>query len=286
MNPDSVAPRDGSTTYYSLLYCDAESRVRAMHTLRLIQTISTTLFDVTEPQVAEQKIHWWHEEIARMAKHSAGHPVCKATQDFLCNKPELNACLSLLSTTASERFAPLATKSALDEHITSDYSARLTLLGTALNQIAPPTAQTESADNAIALALGQCHRLNTLGLRLRSGYSVFSDEHYSQFETTPEYLSGEASDTAEQNSALLNSAIANASANMNHTMSGKGDVSHSRFAQCLPLAINCSLRQAQMNMWSKRSPDLVNGTLTLTPLKKFFVAYRCRRRFEKRNPLR
>jgi len=275
----TLTPSDGSTAYYSLLYSDDISRSRYMQTLQLIQTISTTLHDVNEPQVAEQKVHWWHEELARMARQAAAHPACTATQSFLHRRDCISACLSILSAAANERYTPLATEAELQEQIGEDYKARITLLVHALDHNEDSSAKSVEVDNNIAQALGQWHRLNTLGLRLHNGYSVFSDAKYKQFDLGPESLSLKKPEKMTESSALIKSEIQHARQLLQTGVDNINDHSSSPFNRLLPLHICVHTRLAQLKSWSKHTPDLITGTVVLTPLKKFFVAYRCRRRF-------
>lgn len=286
----NLEPKEGSSLYYSLLFAQHEARARVLPTLQLIRTISTTLYEVSEPTIAEKKIHWWHEELARMAKRSARHPACVAVQDYLHRPDAVNACLRILSAAASERYSPLATNAELHEMIEADYGARIQLVEKALSVAAQtaeqhvinmrkldaPSSKPDALQNcsAGALGLGQMHRLSTLAQRLQQGYSVFSDEQYAQFKITPEQLLNEPTmgaallnDTVEQAGNLLDQAISDLNAEKSQT------------SDSLPMRTMLQLRLAQANLWRKKRPDLLHEYITVTPVRKFFIAYRCKRRF-------
>ena len=53
----------GSSLYYSLLWTDDAVKERFVQRLNLIQSLNSTLDDVQDPEVAQKKIHWWHEEL-------------------------------------------------------------------------------------------------------------------------------------------------------------------------------------------------------------------------------
>lgn len=261
--------RDGSTLYYSLLFAEPAARARVGKTLNLIKVISTTLYDVSESQVAEKKIHWWHEELARLSKRAARHPACVDAQAHLHSPVAVKACLSILSAAANERYSPLVSESDLDEMVIADYGARLSLIQLALND----DESAQKYDTA-ALGLGQMHRLGSLSERLQRGYSVFSDEHYAQHDTSPERLSSD-NDNANP---LITSAITQANSTLNQALSElRNDANRS--LTTLPVKIMTELRWSQANLWQKKQPNLLRESITLTPLRKFFITYRSKRRY-------
>ncbi len=262
--------RDGSTLYYSLMFSEASIRARVVKTLQLIHVISTTLYEVSEPAVAEKKIHWWHEELERLAKQQARHPACVHVQEYLHKADAVNALVRILSAASNERYTPAATDDELHEMISADYSARLLLINASFGETTSIHCPTT------ALALGQTHRLTTLGIRFQHGYAVFSDESYAVLKTTPERLSK----AVESRNNVLASMINRAS----HALINASDEVRTvqpRTASVLPIQIMVELRSAQLNLWKKKQPDLLNEYLTLTPLRKYFLAYRTKRRFAK-----
>lgn len=265
-NADIIEPEDGSTLYYSLLYCDVETRRRYLQVLTLIETLSRTLDGVREHHVAETKIHWWHEEIDRLFHGKARHPETKICHDILRRDPTSEQhLLAILSATSSERLSATKTDAALHERIASDYMARLSLLGTALGS----TNQVDS--HPLALGLGLQNRLATLPHLLQQGLEVFSDELYKQHESSPTQL------LAQFETKLLSSAIKQASDEM--------DLGLARYTEqavdpkALPLVTMARLRQQQLRVWQKHQPNLVTESITLTPLRKFFIAWRTRKTY-------
>lgn len=238
-------------------------------TLQLIDAISTTLYEVTEPTVAEKKIHWWHEELARMASQTARHPACVAVQSYLHRPDAVNACVSILSAAATERYTPPATDNELDEMISADYGARLKLVERTLSEHIQPCSQHE-----LALGLGHTHRLASLSQRLQHGYAVFSDERFTQFQTTPEQLLKAEHD----DNTLVASAVEQTSQTWVRAIDEFSRTEKSSHAS-LPVIVTAYLRQSQVNLWRKRRPNLQREYVTITPIRKFLIAYRCKRRF-------
>ena len=285
MNTSSNNPvLEGSTLYYALLYLDPDAAKRIADTLQFIHAISHALHDVSEPQVAEKKIHWWHEELARLAKQSARHPDCIAVQPFLHHVLDVKASLKLLSTTSNERFTPYNNDQSLQQGIQDDFGARLQLLDSALG--ANSNVQTREA---IALGLGYFERLDELVVLLRNSYTAFSDERYAKYSVKPEQLlaySNKAisSDTADSEMADDNTAQLLAEA-VKETIDALENallqIESELSPVSLPIQIICRIRLAQVKLWRKRKPDLLRESMKLTPLRKFIITYRCKRQFTK-----
>lgn len=270
-NTSGPTLRDGSTLYYSFLFAEPAARERVIETLKLINVISTTLYDVSESQVAEKKIHWWHEELARLSKRTARHPAVVAVQEHLHSPNAVKACLSILSAAANERYSPMASEQDWQEMLIADYGARLSLVDHALGNNKPA-----AANQAAALGLGQTHRLSTLATRLQYGYSVFSDEHFAQFKITPEQLLNDQAKGAP----LIHSALTQATTTLTQALTEMRS-DKSQLHASLPIHIMTELRASQVNLWLKQKPNLLRESITLTPLRKFFITYRCKRRFTK-----
>jgi len=116
----------GSSLYYSLLWTDESARARYVNRLHLIQALNSTLDDVQDPQVAQKKIHWWHEEIERMISTEARHPATKACQSDIPHDKEAalelhtlvsSACLAILSSVSNVRYTPPATDDERNEQL-------------------------------------------------------------------------------------------------------------------------------------------------------------------------
>jgi len=270
-NTSSSTLRDGSTLYYSLLFLETAQRDRVARTLALIKVISTTLYDVSEPQVAEKKIHWWHEELARLSKQSARHPACVDVQEYLNHVTAVNALLRLLSTAANERYSPITSESDWQEMLVADYGARIALIDHALGN-----KESVKQHDSVPLGLGQMHRLSSLAERLHNGYSVFSDERYAQYELTPAQL---LSDHAKGD-ALIQSELTQTRTTLTQALQEQRN-SENRLNGSLLIQIMTELRLSQVNVWIRRKPDLLRESITLTPLRKFFITYRTKRRFTK-----
>ena len=187
----AIAPREGSTLYYSLLWTEPRPRARFLERLSLVRALARTLDDVHEPGVAERKVHWWHEELERLERGTPRHPRTLACRDSLGGLGSgTAACLDVLSVAASARYTPPATDEELGERTTRSCRATLALLAHALSD-APEDLENEAVrDPALALGLGLHATLARLPALLHRGFAVFSAASYARHGLTPAALAG------------------------------------------------------------------------------------------------
>ncbi len=307
---------EGSALYYAMLYIEDAAAQRAIDTLQFVESISAALHEVSDSTVAQKKIHWWHEELARLAKQQARHPACTAVQGYLHKAVQVKDSLSVLSVSSNERFTTYQDDHALNTALIEEYGARLRLLEYAVsaenstsvtNNALPMPNASQPVHNAVALALAKFERLNTLVMLLRSGYAVFSDERYAKFATSPEALlrysnhsiANLTQNTAEQTpqtvsdaptdnsedstddiDAMMDDVLQDTLSALAHAINQMDNAKQTTVVT-LPVQILCNIRHAQVKLWHKRQPNLLRESVKLTPLRKFFIAYRCKRRFTK-----
>lgn len=296
--------KEGSSLYYSLLWIDDLARERFVNRFTLIEALASTLDDVQEPQVAEKKIHWWHEELQRLHEGQARHPAAKACQEEMKGVASAQAaCLEILSVASSQRFSPATT---IDDHelaTLQSFTARLALLAHALsdNQ-ADLTTSTHTAE--AALAFGHYDQLSRLPSLVHRGLPVFSDELYRQFKVQPNDMAARirvaaaetdldtnslkgipvvaervAENATEKPSVqpLLDHAIDTAKAAFDIAVQHEATGKRYRETELRPLWRLLVLRQQQLKLWQKKRPDLLRERLTLTPLVKLYYCWRNKR---------
>ena len=289
--------KDGSSLYYSLLWVNDQARERFVNRLTLINALASTLDDVQEPQVAEKKIHWWHEELQRMNDGQARHPAAKSCQDNLNGLDKAQAvCLEILSVASSQRFSPATTIEAHKLATLQSYTARLALLAHALsNDEADLATSTHTAE--AALAFGHYDQLSKLPTLVHRGLPVFSDELYRQFKVQPNDMAARirvatveadtdtsslkgipviAENTTEKPSVqpLIDHAIDVARAAFDEAVQHPQTGKRYREPALRPLWRLLILRQQQLKLWQKKRPDLLRERLTLTPLVKLYYCWR------------
>ncbi|MFK7995369.1 MAG: hypothetical protein AB8B87_14605 [Granulosicoccus sp.] len=306
MSDAQVNVREGSSVYYSLLWIDPAAKMRVDQRLGLIKALITTLDDVQEPQVAEKKIHWWHEELQRMHGGDARHPAAQQNQLILKGLDQaMAACLDILSAVSTQRFSPFETTAASDTNLVLNHRARLALIAHALsgdNTDLDASMHPESS----ALAFAHHEQLVRLPGLIHRGQPVFSDEMYQQFQVRPKDLADHiriadaattdyTSDSDTQTTAatnfksipvvtekpgrqnLLTHAIDCNRASLLTAINDKAVEHRYRRPPLLPIWRLLVLRKYQLELWKKRQPDLLRERMTLTPLTKFFRAWQQRR---------
>lgn len=297
MSDESVSqPREGSSLYYSLLWVAPEARERFISRLSLIDALATTLEDVQEPTVAQQKIHWWHEELDRAIAGNARHPIVQACQtSFIGNNAVRDACLPILSVASTLRFTPCATDKEASSLVVKGFQARLALLGHALT-LQDAELEIDSHPQLAALGFGLHDQLNRLPKLIHRGLSVFSHETYDKFNIRPDDLARHIRVAAEdgklptgslggvpvvvevpQRAKLIQSAIAQVRLTLQQATSSETIRQRYRQADVIPLWRLLILKHHQAKMWEKQQPDLLRERMTLTPLKKLYRAWQHRR---------
>jgi 15-cis-phytoene synthase len=76
---------DGSNLYYATLYDKGRNKDLIVAFHALINELSDIIRECSDPGVARVKLHWWQEEIERLYKRQARHPVTR----------QMQACFSL-----------------------------------------------------------------------------------------------------------------------------------------------------------------------------------------------
>lgn len=292
---------EGSSLYYSLLWTDAMARRRFDARLGLIKAMATTLDDVQEPQVAEKKIHWWHEELQRLTDGVARHPATQHNQEALTGLDAAqSACLEIVSVASTQRFTPPATTTESDAALTRSFLARLALLSHALSDDENDLDTATHLPGA-ALAFAQHDQLTRLPMLIHRGLPVFSDELYQSFDTRPVDLAEHirvASDTTDELTAtesappgsslksipivtdrpgrkrLIAHAIERNHSTFTLAMNDPQTQQRYRKTPLLPLWRLLALRKSQLDLWARHPPDLLRERTTLTPLAKLWRAWR------------
>ena len=269
----------------------------------MIKAMTQTLLAVTEQHVAQSKLHWWHEEIDRLIAGNARHPAVQACQTELTGVQNARQhCLNLLSVAAQDRYSPAADDAELEARLQLELGAQLALMSHALLKDQRALEDDTYRFPELAIALGKVDRLLRLPKLLHRGYAVFSTACYAENKLTQADLAAGvrvAGVTSGSNDAsggktvrrqkLLSTAINDANQSMQNAMSkppchlpGKHGAEESDCIDqpgMLPLVILASLRARQLHMWQRKPPDLLRERTTLTPVAKYLIAWRCKRRY-------
>lgn len=273
--------REGSTLYYATHKLPDDTQRRLMAQLQLNKTLSEVLIGVREPPVAQTKLQWWSEELTRLHDAQARHPDAKRCMPWLAsNNFAQEQLTAILDAATAARFDAPEQDDDWQAVVKRDYHARLQLIFTALTGKPAPDLE------ALATALGWVDILRYLPTRV----------HHDQLSFPPSWLTDANLDNAtlhksirvhgrentdsahaESVSALIDRAISKGlqeieSAIASDTCQSLNDQPETRI---IPVWLR--MRQAQLVVWQKSQPNLMRETITLTPLKKWWLAFRFNR---------
>lgn len=277
-----VQPRDGSTLHYATLRMETDARDRLLRTLNLTNTVSASLLGVQEAQVAQTKLQWWNDEIGRLAHNEPRHPATKHCALWFANHQSAQTQLTnILDAATAARFDAPSDDAGWLELVQRDYGARLELIHCALGK----TSRIDM--NAMALSAAWIDILRTLPSRIHHDQIAFTPSLYQRFDLSRQVLQkhvrvagrGTSNDKDTNQSALnelLQSAIADALAATDAALSSDSYQTLRKDTNTRALCVWFQLRRVQLALWQSEKPNLMRETMTLTPLRKWFIAFRHR----------
>jgi len=87
MTPDEYcqdkAAASGSSFYYSFLFLPAERRRAITAVYAYCREVDDAVDEVSDPLVAEARLHWWRGEVAALFDRQPTHPVTRALLPFI-----------------------------------------------------------------------------------------------------------------------------------------------------------------------------------------------------------
>lgn len=281
-NSAAVAmPRDGSTLYYATHRLSADAQQRLMSQLQLNNTLANVLLGVREAPVAQTKLQWWNEELARLHDSQARHPNAKRCEPWLAkNNSALEQLTAILDAATAARFDAPENDSDWQAVMSRDYNARLQLIFTALTENTAPDLQ------ALAMAAGWMDILRQLPTRIHHDQLLFppSWQQDANIDTATMHKSirvqGRETDEMEDHAAiqtLISRAVAVALTEFDSAITSEIGRSLLSQSETRVIPVWLRLRQAQLMVWQQSQPNLLRETITLTPLKKWWLAFRFNR---------
>ncbi len=270
--------REGSSLYYATRHLDDDVRARVTSLLVLFDTLATAVTDVQEPQVAEKKIHWWHEEIDRLYQHEARHPHTKSLQPWITQAcPDKAPWLSVLAVNNQMRFVNTETESALEQQLIDDYGSRLTIVNSVLT---PVTDSQKESDMMLpgtppqwarpySLGLGHVDKLINFNRLYQQGHIAFAEESWQRAALKPE--AARETDNKQALDNLLHAIISRAQA---HLGDGIEAISQVPAPMLKLLWTLTALRQQQLTLWQRKNHNPLNASMSLTPAAKAWRAWR------------
>jgi len=232
--------------------------------LVLCRAIASSLHEVSEPDVAEKKIHWWHEEIARLIQGVPRHPQAVAVSRLIQSigiGPE--PLLSILEANSSEKFINAEDQPTFEKHLLDDYGSRLSLCGRIISPDLPADTISSKTRRHIACGLGITDKLIHFRHLYHSGYPVFPDSDYERHQLTPEQFAHPDFESSAYN--LLKEQRVTAAQHLRDSLSTA--------EPAVPAAVIrlIKLRLAQMELWETKRINPYHTYATLTPLRKAWL---------------
>lgn len=274
MSEGTREPREGSNLYYALWGVEASVRQSVLARLALGRALEDALLDVTSPEVAHQKLHWWHEELDRLHTGKPRHPETLACAELAGDEAAHEAVLNVLGAAADERYTPAQTTQELDTHLVRSSHGLMALVLAGLEQT--PVQVIHEPVAAMAEGLALHNRLARLPQLWSAGQSVFAADMYAQHGIEASDLArADDERTLAAGSALITEAIANARSRLVTGIDKTNDL-WPRGHAARPVLVLAHLRLRQLDAWAKRSTVLSREYFTLPPLAKLWIAWRHR----------
>ena len=276
MNPEQYcrnkAAPAGSNLYYAALYHDPQSK-RILHALFAFhQELSEVVYSSSDPGAARVTLYWWFEEIGRLFSGEPRHPVTRElsqldSADYL-SQQEMMGCVATMA-----QF--------LDAPATGTYHDWLERHNTASGNIWKAAGKACGCAHEDSLATAGCcydafellhHVRHFAGL----GLNILPAELLSRHNLTPEtIIQPEAGDAGAEFFTELFELIQNdiQTCLTNLTVD---DVHKLLFSRTLLKLLSALCREYQSSPVS-----IIRARISLTPIRKLWIAWRTARRLRR-----
>ncbi len=296
-NADGVRqPREGSTLHYATLRMDTPARERVLCVFELTHAIASTLVGVQEPGVAQTKLQWWTDEIERLASNEPRHPTTKRCAQWLGGKASAHTQLtSVLDAATAARFDAPENDDDWRSVLQQDYAARLQLMHasvapTQFQSHEPVQTEThpEAADvSDLAMAVAWMEILRTLPQRIHHDQINLPPSLYQQFEMTRTLVqtnlrvegrqeTGLDAATQDRINQWIHAGVTDALSAVDAAIATNAHLQLRSNVNTRALSSWLHLRRAQLLLWQQQKPNLLTESVTLTPLRKWFIAFKQR----------
>lgn len=284
MSPDEYcqqkAARHGSSLYYSLLSLSPAARraLTALHAFR--RELGESVEEYRDAGVARTKLTWWREEVARLFAGEAQHPVTRAlTPEVERGRLEQAHFLDVVAGMQMDLdydAYPSFTELSLYCHRAA---GAVELLGAAILGHDDPATHRYAGDLGMALQLTEIVR--NVGRDAARGRVYLPLDEMQRFGVAAEDLRG--AETGKAIRDLMTFQARRAREYFARANERLPDAE--RYAQRSGLAM-AQLRQHLLDEIERDGYRVLEHRLSLTPLRKLWIAWRTARREERRNRAR
>jgi len=272
MTPDDYcqdkAARSGSSLYYSLLFQPSAQRraITAIHAFGL--ELRDVVNDCHDSDVALQTLQWWRMEIARAYAGNATHPVCQALQAAITafDLPQAPFLQIIEGYERDLRRTAYPTFTELNAHCRH--------VGGTLQQLTAKIGgfqRHETLDYALKLgtAIQLSHILRNTHADTRRGKIYLPRDEMSQHGVSQkDFIQPRCSDNIQ---SLLAAQITRTDEYFEQALSLLP--AQDRAAQRYSLIL-CTIYRTMLNKLQKNNCRVLNEQISLSPLRKLWVAWR------------
>lgn len=262
---DKAAP-EGSNLYYACLYQAPAIRQRLCALFALYYELQEGVLSASDPGVSRIKLEWWRDELARLERGEARHPVTQALQPLLEQGEITLGPLSALPPAMESLLSMPATE--------TDGWHQVGAIGDFWQCAAAASGPVTDAERDLAAATGSAvarlELLQNLRHLLALGFNPLPRQTLAETGLSGEELMG---DPVSEKSRTLASALVTTVHNDLEACyrSGKRPGRHLLFV----LIMN---RIAAATCWeiARDGHRILSRKLALTPIRKLWIAWRTR----------
>lgn len=269
----------GTDLYYALWHLPTAQRdaLTALHALAI--EIADTPRECREPQLAHGKLDWWRAEIEQAARGLASHPATQALAPWLGRDVLPLAAIEQIIDAAAADIGPVRV-ARFDELLAHQQrtAGAVAALAAGLLGVRDPTAR--DCARTLGALHGVARTLAEAGADLRAGRIYLPADELAQFGFAErDLLEGDDRDAwrrfmahqIERLSGLYDDVLATVSANSRQAL--------------LPDLILASLQRALLAEIRASRYRVLSQRVTLTPLRRLWIAWRTRRRAGRSKPV-
>jgi phytoene synthase len=265
--PNPATPL-GSSAYYSVRFSPAPLRDDLALVLGWHREIRSVLVDCSDPRVAGLKLQWWREELDRTYANSPRHPLSQLLAPVIRQRGLPKAPFAQV---AEQTETEVLRSGHPDETALADACERAT------GGLFELLARCHGVDQPQALAAVRClgtfcglvYSIRGVGASLRQGRRVIPDNLLRAMESIPDRTG--ASQASFKARDLLRRIAERARAIDSHCELNRAGLPAS-------IAVRAGILRSLLDELERSDFDVFNQHLGLTPLRKFWIAWRVSRR--------
>jgi len=279
MNPKQYcqqkAASSGSSFYYSFLFLPPLKRQAIMALYAFCREVDDIVDECQDVHVARTKLNWWRAEITRVYEHQGTHPVAIALQDVV-SVFELEQSLFIDIIDGMEMDIDISRYPTWDELATYCYRAAGVVGLLTVRILGFQDEQTFVYAKHLGMAVQLINIIRDVGEDARRGRIYLPLNELDRYDINPELLlSGQANDQLAQCLAL------------------QAQRARDYYQQAMDALPNCD-RAAQsvglmmariylqlLHEIEKTGFDVMGQRISLTPLRKIWIAWRTYRHEKK-----